>query len=161
MSGAATCVQRMQKALTQMNIQLANDELERIAGVDLTRIDGVDVMVAQTLVSEVGLVISDLSGQSAQSGYTSCGQPGGHSTATGGLDPAEKPDLSRRAVPTPAQQARRPHHQHGSPARPTGLSHAFFLRILRSNAGATARKTGSSLREPGQVIVLVGLQVPG
>jgi hypothetical protein len=34
------------------------DELERITGVDLTRIDGVDVMVAQTLVSEVGLDIS-------------------------------------------------------------------------------------------------------
>jgi hypothetical protein len=31
------------------------DELQRITGVDLTRIDGVDVMVAQTLVSEVGL----------------------------------------------------------------------------------------------------------
>jgi transposase len=30
------------------------DELLRITGVDLTRIDGVDVMVAQTLVSEVG-----------------------------------------------------------------------------------------------------------
>ena len=38
---------------------------------------------------------------------------------------------------------------------------AFFLRILRSNAGATAWKTGSSLNEPGPVIVLVGLQVPG
>jgi transposase len=31
------------------------DELQRITGVDLTRIDGIDVMVAQTLVSEVGL----------------------------------------------------------------------------------------------------------
>ena len=31
------------------------DELQRITGVDLTRIDRVDVMVAQTLVSEVGL----------------------------------------------------------------------------------------------------------
>jgi transposase len=30
-------------------------ELQRIAGVDLTRIDGIDVMVAQTLVTEVGL----------------------------------------------------------------------------------------------------------
>jgi transposase len=30
-------------------------ELQRITGVDLTRIDGIDVMVAQTLVSEVGL----------------------------------------------------------------------------------------------------------
>jgi hypothetical protein len=34
------------------------DELQRIRGVDLTRIDGVDVMVAQTLVSEVGLDMS-------------------------------------------------------------------------------------------------------
>jgi transposase len=33
-------------------------ELQRITGVDLTRIDGVDVMVAQTLISEVGLDMS-------------------------------------------------------------------------------------------------------
>ena len=31
------------------------DELQRITGVDLTRIDGVDVIVAQTVISEVGL----------------------------------------------------------------------------------------------------------
>jgi transposase len=36
------------------HFQLA-DELQRITGVNLTRIDGVDVMVAQTLISEVGL----------------------------------------------------------------------------------------------------------
>jgi transposase len=89
-TGAATCVQRMQKALTQMNIQLTNvisdlsgvtgqlivrakkkkkqnknnphfhlaDELQRITGVDLTRIDGIDVIVAQTVISEVGLDMS-------------------------------------------------------------------------------------------------------
>ena len=34
------------------------DELQRIAGVDLTRIDGVDVFVAQTMISEVGLDMS-------------------------------------------------------------------------------------------------------
>lgn len=34
------------------------EELERITGVDLTRIDGVDVMVAQTVISEVGLDMS-------------------------------------------------------------------------------------------------------
>src|SRR6202161_471131 len=34
------------------------EELERITGVDLTRIDGIDVMVAQTLLSEVGLDMS-------------------------------------------------------------------------------------------------------
>jgi transposase len=33
-------------------------ELQRITGVDLTRIDGIDVMVAKTLVSEVGLDMS-------------------------------------------------------------------------------------------------------
>jgi transposase len=33
-------------------------ELQRITGVDLTRIDGIDVMVAQTIVSEVGLDMS-------------------------------------------------------------------------------------------------------
>jgi transposase len=39
----------MQKALTQMNIRLAN------VISDLIRIDGIDVGVAQTLISEVGL----------------------------------------------------------------------------------------------------------
>lgn len=33
-------------------------ELQRITGVDLTRIDGIDVMVAQTLMSEIGLDMS-------------------------------------------------------------------------------------------------------
>ena len=33
-------------------------ELQRVTGVDLTRIDGIDVMVAQTLISEVGLDMS-------------------------------------------------------------------------------------------------------
>jgi hypothetical protein len=33
-------------------------ELERITGVDLTRIDGIDVMIAQTLLSEVGVDMS-------------------------------------------------------------------------------------------------------
>jgi transposase len=35
-----------------------SSELQRIAGVDLTRIDGIDVMTAQTLISEVGLDMS-------------------------------------------------------------------------------------------------------
>ena len=33
-------------------------ELQRISGVDLTRIDGIDVMVAQTVIREVGLDMS-------------------------------------------------------------------------------------------------------
>ena len=35
-----------------------SSELKRITGVDLTRIDGIDVMVAQTLLSEVGMDMS-------------------------------------------------------------------------------------------------------
>ena len=35
-----------------------SSELQRVTGVDLTRIDGIDVMVAQTLLSEVGLEMS-------------------------------------------------------------------------------------------------------
>jgi transposase len=35
-----------------------SSELQRVTGVDLTRIDGIDVMVAQTLLSEVGLDVS-------------------------------------------------------------------------------------------------------
>jgi transposase len=35
-----------------------SSELKRITGVDLTRIDGIDVMVAQTLLSEVGIDMS-------------------------------------------------------------------------------------------------------
>jgi hypothetical protein len=34
------------------------DELQRITGVDLTRIDGGEVIVAQTVISEVGLDMS-------------------------------------------------------------------------------------------------------
>jgi Transposase IS116/IS110/IS902 family len=44
-------------ALCARRFHLA-DELQRITGVDLTRIDGVDVMVAQTVISEVGLDMS-------------------------------------------------------------------------------------------------------
>jgi transposase len=35
-----------------------SSELQRVTGVDLTRIDGIDVMVAQTVLSEVGLDMS-------------------------------------------------------------------------------------------------------
>src|ERR1700680_2584039 len=45
------------------------DELQRISGVDLTRIDGVDVFVAQTVVSEAGL---DMSGVETEAHFASC-----------------------------------------------------------------------------------------
>jgi transposase len=76
-AGAATCILRMQKTLTQMNVQLANviSDISGLTGqtiirtiaagerdplklAALTRIDGIDVMVAQALLSEVGLDMS-------------------------------------------------------------------------------------------------------
>jgi hypothetical protein len=126
------------------------DELQRITGVDLTRIDGVDVMVAQTVISEVGL---DMSPWKTEAHFASwlgvCPdnrirgdkvlargtrhQPCGHGTSAGGLDPAEEPNLPRGAVPTLAQQARRSesHHRHGSSLGPTGLSHAEVWSAVR------------------------------
>jgi hypothetical protein len=43
---------KLAKNAPQFNLQ---QELQRVAGVDLTRIDGIDVMVAQTILAEVGL----------------------------------------------------------------------------------------------------------
>ncbi len=48
---------KSKRAKNAPRFQLSS-ELERITGVDLTRIDGIDVMVAQTLISEVGLDMS-------------------------------------------------------------------------------------------------------
>jgi transposase len=44
-----------QKSATKVN---QHRELQRISGVDLTRIDGIDVMTGQTVISEVGLDMS-------------------------------------------------------------------------------------------------------
>ncbi len=46
---------RKNKAAKNAPTFALRNELNRITGVDLTRIDGIDVMVAQTLISEVGL----------------------------------------------------------------------------------------------------------
>lgn len=45
-------VVKLAKNAPRFNLQ---QELQRVAGVDLTRIDGIDVMVAQTILAEVGL----------------------------------------------------------------------------------------------------------
>jgi transposase len=46
-----------------------SSELQRVTGVDLTLIDGIDVMVAQTILSEVGL---DMSRWKTESHFASC-----------------------------------------------------------------------------------------
>jgi len=93
-------------------------ELQRISGVDLTRIDGVDVMVAQTLVREVGLDMSRwkteahfaswlglrpdnrISGDKVLSrGTRHVLNRAATALRPGGFDPTEKPNLPRSAVP--------------------------------------------------------------
>src|ERR1700693_1384004 len=63
-------------------------------------------------------------GQGAKPRHAARGQPRCYRTADRGHNPAAKPDLPRRAVPTPAHQARCPesYHGHGTPPRPTRLS---------------------------------------
>jgi len=122
-----------------------NHELQRIIGVDLTRIDGIDVMVAQTLISEVGLDMSrwkteahfsswlGLCPDNRTSGDTvlaprhpTRGQPRGYSVAYGCGHLAAQSHLPRSPIPTVTHQARCPesHYGDGPPARSTGLSNA-------------------------------------
>src|SRR6266404_2307548 len=79
--------------------------------------------------------------QSACSRDSPCAQPRSHRTAAGGLDLTAKPDLSRRAVPTLAHQARcsQSHHRHGAPPRPTGLSHAEIWSAVHRQRGGILR----------------------
>src|SRR5437773_2429128 len=80
-------------------------------------------------------------GQSARSRNSPCTQPCRHRTPSGSLDPTEKSNVSRRAVPTLAQQARcsQSHHRHGAPPRPTGLPHAEVWSALHRQRGGILR----------------------
>ena len=59
-------------AFELMRFQLLRQksELRRIAGVDLTTIDGIDVMTAQTILAEVG---TDMSAFKNEDNFASCG----------------------------------------------------------------------------------------
>jgi hypothetical protein len=128
------------------------DELQCISGVDLTRIDGVDVFVAQTVISEVGLDMGRWKteahfaswlglcpdnriqrGQGACSRNSPRAQSRCHRPAPGSLNPAKKSNLPRCTVPTLTQQTRcsQSHHRHGSPPSATGLSNAQVRSAVR------------------------------
>jgi hypothetical protein len=137
-----------------------SDELQRITGMDLTRIDGVDVIVAQTVISEVGL---DMSPWKTEAHYASwvglCPDNrisgdkvlargtrhvlnrAATALRLGASTLTAKPDLSRRTVPTLAHQARcsQSHHRHGAPPRPTGLSHAEVWSAVHRQRGGILR----------------------
>jgi len=137
-------------------------ELQRITGVDLTRIDGVDAMVAQTIVSEVGL---DMSRWKTEAHFASwlglCPDNrirgdkvlargtrhvlnrAATALRLGGLDPTEKPNIPRCAVPTLAQQTRRSqsHYRHGTSPCPIGLSNAqVWSAVRRQRCGVLRTK---------------------
>jgi hypothetical protein len=117
-------------------------------------------MVAQTLVSEVGLDMNRWKteahfglvagtfprqpyprGQGAKPRHSACGQPRRHGTADRGHHPASKPDLPRRAVPTLAQQTwcSESYHGHAAPARPTGLSNVEVRSTVRRQRRSVLR----------------------
>jgi transposase len=102
------------------------EELQRITGVDLTRIHGADVIVAQTVIGEMGLDMSPWKTEAHSASWLGlCPEDRisgdkvlargtrrllNHAATAlrlGASTLLAKPDLSRRAVPTLAYQARR------------------------------------------------------
>ena len=101
--------------------------LLRITGVDLTQIDGINAMTAQTLISEVGL---DMSRWKTEAHFASwlglcpdnrisgdkvleprnaaCSQPGCHGAAHSSHHFIEESNLSGRTIPAVANQIGRP-----------------------------------------------------
>ena len=134
----------------------------------LTRIDGIEVMVAQTLISEVGFDMGAVEirgalrfmvgtlprppyqlGQGVKPGHAARSQPRCYSTADRGHNPTAKADLARRAVPTHARQTRctESHHGYGTPPRPTRLSNVEIRstivdKVLRTTSRETAINSG-------------------
>jgi len=102
-------------------------ELQRITGVDLTRIDGIDVMIAQTLLSEVGgtRCCAAVRGMWSTAPPTHCGRlPTLLSAAAAILEPST-------VAYAPSWVPRRLYHRHGPPPRPTCLSHAEVRSTIR------------------------------
>src|ERR1700674_3368381 len=118
-------------------------ELYRISGVDLTRIDSINVLVAQTVVSEVGLDMSPVEhrgalcfvvgimsrqphqwGQGAQQGNPPCDQSGGHGVAHRRDHAASEPHLFGSTIPPLANQTRsaKGDHRHGPQTSPISVS---------------------------------------
>jgi hypothetical protein len=72
-------------------------ELQRISGVDLTRIDGIDVGVAQTVLSEVGLARAKAKDLLAYRGYAAArGRGPSRPAACADANPAGSPDGDRQ-----------------------------------------------------------------
>src|SRR5258708_2266258 len=107
--------------------------------------------------------------QSACSRDSPCAQPRGHSTAAGGLDLTPKPDLSRRAVPTLASQARssQSHHRRwliGSldwsiECLSMASSTSTKVRNTASKETANSKSSSSERRPPNSALQITAAHV--
>ena len=115
-------------------------ELYRITGIDWAQINGIDVLTAQTVITEAGADLKafpsekqfaswlglcpdqrDQRRKGAEAAYPQGGQPGRHGLPQRRLHAAAQPELSGSAIPPPADPPRRTEgdHRHGAQ---TGLS---------------------------------------
>ena len=102
---AAAGARRRKAKGNQSNFDL-HSELKRIGGVDLTKIDGIDVIAAQTILSEVGL---DLGRCGIQKPTLLPGWGTGRlRLAHGGAEFVTQSKLSRRPIPVVSHQTRSP-----------------------------------------------------
>jgi transposase len=132
--------------------------LYRITGVDLTQIDSIDVRIAQTVISEVGLDMSrwktekhfaswlGLCPDNRTSGGKVLKRGTRHvvnraATALGCLEPDPKPERTGRKVSSPAIQtwSAKSHHSDGPHPGSTGLSHAQVRSPLRRSENRVLR----------------------
>ena len=128
------------------------EDLYRVSGVDLTRIDGIDVVTAQTIISEVGVdmaawpteapfcvVAGTLPGQSSKRGqsrqaWNAAGsEPDGDGAAHGCQLFIPKSELSGRSVPPLPNVERSAQSDHGDGAQTgeTGVSTAALRARIR------------------------------
>ena len=136
-------------------------ELHRISGVDLTRIDGIDVSVAQTVISEVGV---DMTRWKTEAHFASWLGLCPDNRITGGkvIRKGTRHVVNRAATalrlaattllrstsylgaqfPSPPRPTRcaQGHHRDGAQARPFGVSHAHVgARVQSTKVCSTTR----------------------
>jgi hypothetical protein len=112
-------------------------ELYRVTGVDWTRVDGIDVQVAQTVIAEVGTDLRSFPGEKHFSKWLGLcpmnetsggkvlkrrtpqrGQPGGDCPPASSLRASPQPELFRGAISPPANPtgSTQSHYRHGTQA---------------------------------------------
>jgi transposase len=136
-------------------------ELYRVTGVDLTRIDGINVLTAQTLLAEIGPDVSMFvsegqfasflglcpdnqksGGKVLKKGTRKVKHRAGRGATVGGPELAPKPKLPGGKVSAIANQAggAKSDHGDGSHAGAAHLSHVEIRRGIRGQRGTVLRR---------------------